>query len=707
MSSKANTAPRVSTPADLRNVVLIGSAGSGKSTLFDNLLAARIPGYRATNQDTERAAALTLTSVVNHNDTAGGDIVINLLDAPGHPDYAGELRAGLRAADGAVFVVSAADGIDPITTLLWRECEAVDMPRAIVITKLDTPEADFESTLDLVTKTFGAGTHPAYLPLEDASGAVVGNLSLLTGHVHDYSSGTRVTRPATEDERSAIEAFRADYVEGIITESEDDDLLERYFNGDELDTDHVVEDLFRAIYHGSFHPVLPVMMNGVGVEELYGLIHRGFPVPNRHVLPLVTDLAGNRVDAELGDPQGPLIAQVIRTISDPYAGRLSLARIFSGTLQADDVVHVAGHAVALTGTSRPHHLDHDEEERVGPLSVTVGLGSAGKQRAIAGEIVYIAKLSHTQTGDTLSSVGSPRVVAPWPLPQALLPVAIRARNRTDEDRLASALQRLVLEDATVRLARDPDTDQLLVWTTGQAHQDLLLNRLRDRYGVEIETEEVRTPLRETFIAPGQGHGRHVKQSGGHGQYAVCDIRVDPGERGSGVVFVDEVVGGAVPRQYIASVEKGVRAQASRGTITGHPLVDITVTLHDGKSHPVDSSDMAFQSAGAIALRDAANESTVSVLEPVDEVTVSCAEDHLGAVLTDLTTRRGQVTGQESLDGEVRIHALVPASELVRYAIDLRGLSHGTGSFERSPHGYQLLPDELARTQLAGRAAGQH
>lgn len=696
MSSKANTAPGVSTPAELRNVVLVGSAGSGKSTLFDNLLAARIPGFRAAGQDPERAASLTLASVVNHNGTAGTDVVVTLLDAPGHPDYAGELRAGLRAADGAIFVVSAADGIDPITTLLWRECEAVAMPRAIVITKLDTAEADFESTLDLVTKTFGAGTHPAYLPLADASGAVIGNLSLLTGHVHDYSSGARLTRPASPDEREAIEAFRADYVEGIITESEDDELLERYFNGDELDTDHVVEDLFRAIYHGSFHPVLPVTMNGVGVEELYGLVHRGFPVPGRHVLPLVTDLDDNPVDASLGDPQGPLLAQVIRTVSDPYAGRLSLVRIFSGTLGADDIVHVAGHAASLDGTDRPHHRDHDDDERIGPLTVTVGLGTAAKGRAIAGELVHIAKLSHAQTGDTLSSTELPRVVAPWTQPEPLLPVAIRARNRHDEDRLASALQRLVLEDATVRLDRDPDTDQLLVWTMGQAHQDLLLARLRERYGVDVETEEVRTALRETFVAPGEGHGRHVKQSGGHGQYAVCDIRVAPGGRGSGIVFVDEVVGGAVPRQYIPSVEKGIRAQALRGTLTGHPLVDVTVTLHDGKSHPVDSSDMAFQSAGAIALRDAADESNVSALEPVDEIAVLCAPDHLGAVLTDLGARRGQVTGQENVAGATRIRALVPASELVRYAVDLRGLSRGTGSFTRTRHGYQLVPPGSAQ-----------
>ncbi|MDK9592690.1 elongation factor G-like protein EF-G2 [Propionibacterium freudenreichii] len=704
MSSKANAMRTVSSPTDLRNVVLVGSAGSGKTTLFENLLRARIPGYRGERDDAERASALTLATIGNHNDTAGSDVVINLLDSPGHPDFYGDLRAGLRAADGAVFVVSAADGVDPITAALWAECAEVNKPRAIVVTKLDTDKADFFATTELIHEAFGAGTHPAYLPLlREEGGEVIGNISLLTGHVHDYSSGQRVTRDTTPLERAEMDAFRADYVESIITESEDEDLLERYFNGDDLETGKVVEALFRALYHGTFFPVIPVLMDGIGVEELLGMIHRGFPMPNRRVLPAITTAGNDLVEPELGDPAGPLVAQVIRTVADPYAGRLSMVRIYSGTLRTDATVHVAGHREAMTGRALDHYPDHDDEERVGQITVPVGTDTAVQDAAIAGQIVYVARMAHAQTSDTLSDTDAPMVVEPWPLPRPLLPLALHATSRNDDDKLSNALQRLLVEDPTVSVERDPATDQLVLWTMGQAHLDLLLARLTGRYGVNVEREEIKIPLRETFIAETVGHGRHVKQSGGHGQYALANVRIEPGERGSGFVFAEEVVGGSVPRQFIPSVEKGVRTQLDRGVLSGYPVVDVKVTLTDGKAHSVDSSDMAFQAAGAAALRDAASAETVALLEPFDEVTVVCGNEYVGAVMTDLGSRRGRVTGQHGGDdGRTTVTALVPASELTRYAIDLRGLSHGTGRFEREPAGYELMPPELAQQVLDER-----
>ena len=702
MSSKTNVASQIQGPEDLRNVVLVGSSGSGKTTLFQNLLRARIPDYRPDKEDPERGGALTLASVVNHHDTADGDVVINLLDAPGHPDFAGELRAGLRAADGAIFVISAADGLDPITTSLWAECASTGMPRAIVITKLDTDKADFNTTLDAITTAFGSGTHPAYLPLEDADGQVIGNMSLLTGHVHDYSSGSRVTTDADEAQRALIENFRTDYVESIITESEDDALLEHYFNGDELNNDQVVEALLSAMYHGNFFPVIPVRLDGIGTEEVLGFIHRGFPRPTRRTLPLIADLNDDPIDPQLGSPEGPLLAETIRTIADPYAGHLSMVRVYSGVLAPETVVHVAGHREALTGV-RHGREDHDDTERVGLLTVPDGTGTAPVSRAVAGQIVYVAKLTKADTSDTLSEAEHPAVIEPWALPEPLLPTAIEAAGRNDEDKLASSLNRLVIEDPTVRVGRDPDTDQMILWTMGQAHRDLVLARLRERYGVQVNTPPVRIGLRETFVAKAEGHGRHVKQSGGHGQYAVCDIRVEPGERGSGFVFVDEVVGGAVPRQFIGSVEKGIAAQLAKGTISGHPMVDVKVTLHDGKAHSVDSSDMAFQSAGALALREAAGPDTVALLEPVDAVAVRCPNEYLGTVMTDLSNRRGQVNGTEpGDDGFTTVTARVPALELLNYAIDLRSIARGAASFTRSKDGFELMPANKAAAFLEGQ-----
>ena len=694
MSSKVSTSNTVTSPADLRNVVLVGSSGSGKTTLFEALLKARITGYRGERDDAERAASLTLASV------ATGDVVINLLDAPGHPDFVGELRAGLRAADAAVFVVSAADGIDNATSMLWHECRAVGMPSAIVVTKLDVEGSDYDAALD-ACRALGDSIVPAYLPLRDVAGTIIGNMSLVTKRVHDYSSGEEEVREPSDDENGQMDAYRSDFLEGVITESEDDDLMERYLEGEELAVGSVRADLLTAIAHGTFHPVVPVQpATGLGVEELFSIIENGFPHPGLHPLPAVTTVDGGEVLAVGCDPGEPLVAEIVRTTSDPFAGRQSMVRIFSGILRTDDIVHVAGHREVFTGVEDDAHPGHDEDEKIGPLSFPVGVEMKQKTSAIAGDIVLVSKLTRAETSDTLSAKDRPALVEPWVQPEPLLPVALKASTRHDEDKLANALARLVVEDTTVRLERTAETDQLLLWTMGQAHIDLLIARLTDRYGVHVDTEPVRVAVRETFVAPVKAHGRHVKQSGGHGQYAVCDLEIAPLERGAGFEFVDKVVGGAVPRQFIPSVEKGVRSQLEKGTISGHPVVDVRVTLYDGKAHSVDSSDMAFQTAAAQAVKEVATPKTVVLLEPIDEVTVSVGDEYLGGVMTDLSNRRGQLLGTDSDGaGSSLIRALVPASELSRYAIDLRGIAHGSGSFTRSFHGYEPMPGNLADAYL--------
>ncbi|MFE2230496.1 elongation factor G-like protein EF-G2 [Streptomyces kronopolitis] len=721
MSEKSSTHPgaarRASTagqPTDLRNVVLVGHSGAGKTTLVEALALASgavnragrvedggcLSDYDEIEHRQQRSVQLSLVPV------DWGGIKINILDTPGYADFVGELRAGLRAADAALFVVSAADGVAGATRMVWDECAAVGMPRALVITHLEASRADFGAMTEHCRTAFGGddpdAVLPLYLPLYGAPGAdghspVHGLIGLLSQKVYDYSSGERTERAPTADELPQIEEARARLIEGIIAESEDETLMDRYLGGEEIDLKTLTGDLETAVARGTFHPVLAAApaadgaRQGLGTVELLELITGGFPTPAEREAPVVTSPDGARRDALRCDPGGPLAAEVVKTSSDPYVGRISLVRVFSGTLRPDETVHVSGHGLQDRG-----HEDHDVDERVGALSAPFGKQQRPLPQAIAGDLACVAKLSRAETGDTLSDKDDPLLMEPWTMPDPLLPVAIEAHSKADEDKLSQGLARLVAEDPTMRLEHQQDTHQVVLWCLGEAHVDVALERLRTRYGVQVDTVAHKVSLRETFAGSAAGRGRHVKQSGGHGQFAICEIEVEPLPGGSGIEFVDKVVGGAVPRQFIPSVEKGVRAQAERGVAAGHPLVDIRVTLLDGKAHSVDSSDAAFQMAGALALREAAGEVRIDLLEPVSEVSVMVPDDFVGQVMSDLSGRRGRVVGTEqSGAGRTVVRAEVPEIEIDRYAIDLRSLSHGTGRFSRTHLRHEPMPPQLA------------
>jgi elongation factor G len=700
-SAVTGKAPEADQPGKIRNVVLVGHTGAGKTTVTEALLLATGGISRAgriedgtTVSDFDDAEIRQSRSVnLSLAPIQVGDVKVNLLDAPGYADFVGDLRAGLRAADAALFVVSAADGIDGTTTMLWDECGAVGMPRAIVITKLDHQRAGYTEIVELCQATFGNGVLPAYLPRLGAEGELTGLVGLLSQLVYDYAGGKRSSTPADEDLRLEIDDARNAFIEGIIAESEDETLMDRYLGGEDIDLKVFIDDLETAVARGSFYPVLPLNpTTGVGTTELLELITDGFPSPLEHRIPEVTGLHDETRPPLSCDPNGPLVAEVVKTTSDPYVGKISLVRIFSGTLRADATLHVSGHFLSDRG-----HEDHDVDEKVGALTCPLGKTHRPIEKAVAGDVVAVAKLTRAETGDTLSDKDNPLLMHPWTMPEPLLPVAVVAHTKADEDKLSQGLNRLLAEDPTLRLENNPETHQLVLWCMGEAHLDVLLDRLNNRYGVAVDSVAVKVSLRETFSGKAGGHGRHVKQSGGHGQYAVCDIEVEPLPSGSGFEFVDKVVGGSVPRQFIPSVEKGVRHQMERGVVAGYAVQDIRVTLHDGKAHSVDSSDMAFQMAGALALKDAAEKGVVSLLEPVDEIGVLVADDYVGAVMSDLSTRRGRVLGSEPVGGGGRtlIKADVPALEMIRYAIDLRSISHGTGTFSRHYVRHEPMPSHVA------------
>ena len=663
----------VSSPDEVRNVVLVGPCQSGKTSLVEALLLASGAVTRAgTVQDGTTVCDFEELEHLHGRSTSlaiapvrHGGVKINLLDTPGYVEFVGEVRAGLRAADCALFVVAANEQVDASTRELWRECEAVGMPRAVAVTKLDHARADFDGTVAAAREAFGDRVVPAVVP----HGAGVAGLI----------SGT------------TVDARRGALIEAVIEESEDETLMERYLGGEPVDEDLLVGDLEKAVASARLHPVVAVCAtDGRGCAELLDLCVRGFPAPSEHPAQDCYQPNGAKAGTVTCDPAATLVAEVVKTSSDPYLGRVSLVRVFSGTLVPDAAVHVSGHFSAFFAEDGGHE-DHDEDERTGALAHPFGAAHVQAARVVAGDVAVVGRLTRAETGDTLSSPDRPRVLRPWSMPVGLLPVAIEVSSRSDEDKLSPALARLRAEDPSLRIEHDAETGQVVLWVMGEAHAEQALDRLRHRYGVSVEQVEVRVPLRETFTSPARGHGRHVKQSGGHGQYAVCDVEVEPLPQGTGFEFVDRVVGGAVPRQYVASVEKGIRAQMERGVSQGHPVVDIRVVLTDGKSHSVDSSDAAFQSAGALALRDAADHASIALLEPYDEVAVVVPTAHVGAVMSDLSARRGRLLGtEEASDDRTTVRAAVPQTELVRYPIDLRATTHGAGTFTRAFASYELV-----------------
>ncbi|MFE2706389.1 elongation factor G-like protein EF-G2 [Streptomyces mirabilis] len=721
MGDKANAHPGAAGrataadhPASVRNVVLVGHSGSGKTTLVEALAltagavnragrvedGTAVSDYDEIEHRQQRSVQLSLVPV----DWDG--YKINIIDTPGYADFVGELRAGLRAADAALFVVSASDGVDGSTRMVWEECAAVGMPRAIVITHLESARADFDDMTRICAEAFGAddpdAVLPLYLPLHGAEGPdghapVNGLIGLLTQRLFDYSSGERKEAEPGPEQLPLIEEARNRLIEGIIAESEDETLMDRYLGGEQIDVKTLVQDLERAVARGAFFPVLAAApaaegaRQGLGTVELLELVTGGFPTPLERPAPTVTTPEGQEREVKACDPNGPLVAEVVKTASDPYVGRVSLVRVFSGTLRPDETVHVSGHGLGDRG-----HEDHDVDERVGALSAPFGKQQRSLTHCIAGDLACVAKLNRAETGDTLSAKDDPLLMEPWQMPDPLLPLAIQAHSKADEDKLSQGLGRLVAEDPTMRLEQNQNTHQVVLWCLGEAHADVALERLRNRYGVQVDVVPHKVSLRETFADRAAGRGRHVKQSGGHGQYAICEIEVEPLPNGSGIEFVDKVVGGAVPRQFIPSVEKGVRAQAAKGVVAGYPLIDVRITLLDGKAHSVDSSDAAFQTAGALALREAAADTRIHLLEPVAEVTVLVGDEYVGAVMSDLSGRRGRVVGTEQAGGgRTLVRAEVPEIEIGRYAVDLRSLSHGTARFNRTYARHEPMPSQIA------------
>lgn len=670
-------------PATVRSVVLIGPSGSGKTALASAIASCAGYSHPPQRPDVRKTTSLEVASV------PWNSTLITVLDTPGAPDFVGELRAGLRAADAALFIVSSVSGIDAGTATLWEECEAVGMPRAVVVTHLDHERADFDETVAVAQRLFSGNVLPAHLPIHDDDGSFAGVIDLLTTAIHDWSTGLHRELEPDAEHIALIDNARTDLIEGIITGSDDESLLDRFLAGESIDVDTLIRDAETAVARGHLHPVLAWCSepHPRGTERIMELIVRGLPSPLEHAPPSVTGLHGEPRHPLQADPDGPLCAECVQTMSTRDTGKHSVVRIFSGTLHTGAHVHVSGHFIADGGRT-----DHDAESRVGALELRTPTGGFPIAHAPAGLVVCMEGLTTLETGDTLSEPESPLLMSPWAMPEPHLPIALRDDTTADADALPGALARLLAEDPTLRLEQSADGSRLIMWTVGEAHARLAIERLRTRFAVMAHAEPIRIALRETLSTPSTGIGQQ--------QFAEVELHLDPLPLGSGVTFVDAVDEGAIPRSFIPSVERGARHQLEQGVVSGYPMTDVQITLLDGRSHGVDSSDTAFQSAAALAVRDAASKVAVTLLEPMTRMVISIDDDLVGAVLADLTRRRAHVDDTQS-DGSGRttVTATAPDSELTRYAIDLRSISHGTGSVDREPAGFAPMPAKRASALL--------
>jgi elongation factor G len=684
-------------PSKVRNVALVGHGGSGKTTLTESLsLCAGSINRPGRVEDGTTVSDFEPEEHAHHMSTSltlaaleWRGYKVNVLDCPGYADFVPEALAALCAADLAVFVVSAVDGVEVQTEIFWKAAAAQGIPRLVFINKLDRERANFSNVLQQLQQTFGAGVAPLELPIGEEQ-AFHGIADLLTDAAFLYEPGkcAATKAPIPEEIADMEHHVRDSLVEGIVVA--DDDLMARYLDGEEISPDELEKTLAKGVVSSQVFPVICGSASKfVGIDRLLDCICEVAPSPLERPPVKVTapSAGGGTQEVEVAcDPAGPPLAWVFKTIADPYVGKISLLKVVSGTIHAD--------ATLFNARSKA-------EEKLHSLFSLRGKEQLVVTELAAGDIGAVAKLTATNTGDTLAPRNMPvrlSLGADGLLEEAAAPVlsmAIRPKSKADEDKLMTALHRLQEEDPTLLVRRDDETHQTVLSGTGETHMHIAMERLSRKFGVAVQSEDLVIPYRETITATAEAEGKHKKQSGGHGQFGVASVRVEPMGRGEGFQFVDNIVGGVIPRQYIPAVQKGAEEAMSDGGAFGWPVVDVRVICFDGKHHPVDSSEMSFKMAGAHGVREALAKASPVVLEPLSVLEVTVPDESQGDVLGDLNSRRGRVQGTENAGpGESLITALVPTSELVRYAIDLRSLTGGRGRFKAHHDRYEVMPQNL-------------
>lgn len=677
-------------PARLRNVALVSHLGAGKTSLTEALLfrtgaiqrLGRVEeGTTTTDYDPEesrRGMSINLALAP----VEWRDYKINVIDAPGYADFFGEVVAALRAADAAVVLVDAVAGVQVGTEQVWRRASEAGLPRLVFVNKLERENASYDQALEALRKKFGPGVVPLVIPVGSQS-AFAGVVDLVSRQA--YLSGGEPVADVPGAVREQVDRYRELLIEAVC--EVDDDLIAKYLEGEELSAAEITRALRTGVRAGRLFPVLCGSATQLrGLEPLLDAIV--------DLLPGADSVVARLADGgELPATDGRLAALVFKTVVDQF-GRLNYVRVFSGEIRTD---------------SHVWNANKGRDERIGQLYVLRGKQQEPVQKLGTGDIGALFKLQETSTGDTLTTKDANLVLAGLQFPEPTYSVAIQPKTKTDVDKLSTALGRLLEEDPTLRVQREPSTGETILSGLGESHVQAAVERMQRKYGVSVVVDVPRVPYRETVQSHARAEGRHVRQTGGAGQYGVVWLEIEPLPRGGEFEFVDKVVGGVVPRQFIPAVEKGVREALERGPL-GFPVVDVRVSLVDGKAHPVDSNEQAFKTAGSIGFKAAAQKANPVLLEPIMEVTVTVPDEYTGAVIGDMNTRRARVLGMTPNDGTTVIEALVPLAEMLRYGTDLRSFTQDRGTFTMKFARYEEVPPHIAQGIIEKRRKeleGQH
>jgi elongation factor G len=675
----------------IRNVVVLGHGGSGKTTLIDALCFSTGTTRRHGSVKDGTAHTMYAEEEITHGismQTAIGfadfnDIKVNLLDTPGYLDFTGESIAAARVADGAVVVLGATTGVEVGTEKVWEYCEARGIPRLFFVSMMDQENADFDKNCEEIRRHMTPKALPAEVPIgvgDDFRGIV----NLFTGKAHIYKPGT-ITGEYTETDvpqelAARVDQLRTELFESIATTN--DALLERYLEGSEITAAEALSAMKIAMLAGQLFPIFCGAAEKTwGTRALLEALVEIVPAPAEAPHELAQRPGLDQVVELKGEDNGPLAALVFKTASEPHVGDLSYFRIFSGSIANGQEIWNPGHEV-------PEKITH--------LSIPQGKERLEVSKLHAGDIGVVAKLRNTHTNETLTSQDRPVVLQNINFPEPDIQLAVRAVTRSDEDKIGNALHKLHEEDPTFDSHYDPELRQTIIRGLGELHLEVQMERLRRKYHVEVTTEEPRIPYRETIRRSAEAQGKYKKQTGGHGQFGDCHIRLKPLARGEGYRFVDGITGGVIPGKFIPSVDKGIQESLKKGIVAGYPVVDIEAECFFGSYHTVDSSDVAFQIAGSMAFQKAAESAQPVLLEPIIEIEVITPETYMGEVMGDLNHRRGRILGMEQDGQKTHIKALVPQAELYKYATTLRSLTQGRAVHKRKLHGYEEVPAASAR-----------